>query len=196
MRREGCNALLRTSTVTLPAPALRPAPPSTVTPRCPFSCSTVPPRCFLPLLFALRPALPDGVGTATLMRGDLAWKPSGLASCYGCGTRCRWRRRPHGDTMHVASIHFKYFRGICCKYFIRILQSRLRYCTCCNELYMHFSSVCSKCFICFTYVASILFGCCKTRSGCCIYICKCLRCICLQWLRTCFQVFSGVLQVF
>jgi hypothetical protein len=70
MRREGCNALLRTSTVTLPAPALRPAPPSTVTPRCPFSCSTVPPRCFLPLLFALRPALPDGVGTATLMRGE------------------------------------------------------------------------------------------------------------------------------
>jgi hypothetical protein len=32
-------------------------------------------------------------------------------------------------------------------------------------------SVCSKCFICFqTYVASVSFGCCKTRSGCCIYM--------------------------
>ena len=39
----------------LAAPALRPAPPSTVTPRCSFPCSTAPPRSFVPLLLLCGP---------------------------------------------------------------------------------------------------------------------------------------------
>jgi hypothetical protein len=55
------------------------------------------------------------------------------------------------------------------------------------------------------YVASVSFGCYKTRSGFCIvlgvFICMLQVfhldvCICLQWRHTCFQVFSGVLQMF
>ena len=37
-----------------------------------------------------------------------------------------------------------------------------------------------------TYVASVLSGCCKSRSGCCIY---------MHVASICFQVFSGVSYV-
>jgi hypothetical protein len=48
------------------------------------------------------------------------------------------------------------------------------------------------------YVASVLFECCKTRSGGCInmQVFHLDVCIYLQWLHTCFQVFSGVSQMF
>jgi hypothetical protein len=43
-------------------------------------------------------------------RQALAWKLSSLASCYGYNALCRRWRRPHQDMMHVANVHFKYFR--------------------------------------------------------------------------------------
>jgi hypothetical protein len=67
--------------------------------------------------------------------------------------------------------------------------------------------VCFKCifqmfYLFQTYVASVSFGCCKTRSGCCIYMqvfpgvfIRMLQvfhldiCMFLQWLHMCFQVF-------
>ena len=79
---------------------------------------------------------------------------------------------------------------------------------------MYVSSVCSKCFICSTNVASVLSGCCKSRYECCIYmhfasICfKCFQgfirmfasvssecCICLQWFLNVFETFSQVFQM-
>jgi hypothetical protein len=78
--------------------------------------------------------------------------------------------------------------------------------------------VCFKCifqmfYLFQTYVASVLFGCCKTRSGCCIYMqvfpgvfIRMLQvfhldiCMFLQWLHMCFQVFfwyfASVLNVY
>jgi hypothetical protein len=34
-----------------------------------------------------------------------------------------------------------------------------------------------------TYVANVLFGCYKSRSRCCIYICKCFRCFFIRILQ-------------
>jgi hypothetical protein len=75
--------------------------------------------------------------------------------------------------------------------------------------YTHVASVCFQVFQ--TYVSSASSGCCKSRSGCCIYmhvakyVFKCLRCfVCmlqvfhldvayvLQWLHTCFSSVSDV----
>jgi hypothetical protein len=66
------------------------------------------------------------------------------------------------------------FVSVCFKCFIGILQ-------CFISMFENYvgmlhmlqwcSSVCSKYFICFlTYVVSTLFGCCKNKSGCYIYM--------------------------
>jgi hypothetical protein len=58
---------------------------------------------------------------------------------------------------------------------------------------MHISNVCSKCFRCFhIYVASVLSGCCKTRSVCCI-CCYGYTCIFQVYVSS---VSSRMLQMF
>jgi hypothetical protein len=67
-------------------------------------------------------------------------------------------------------------------------------------IYVYFKCMFQMFHLFQTYVASVLFGCCKSRSGCCVYIyanvsgvfIRMLQvfhldvCICLKWLQTCF----------
>jgi hypothetical protein len=105
------------------------------------------------------------------------------------------------------------------RYIARVLyrccKSRSRCCTCCNgytrmiQVYvrnvLYVSDVCCKCFICMLqkYIWMLhIHACCKrmfqvfqvfhTYVACVLS----RRCICLQWLHMCFQVFSGVYMCF
>jgi hypothetical protein len=125
--------LLCVSTVTPPAPALSVAPLLLLcgplchrqSPRA--APSLAPPRC--PVASALRPPSPDSASTIAPTHGDHSlgwghrtrrsvrpWRESPPASppATVVAPRCRWQRRPHRDTMHVASVYFKCFRFFRC----------------------------------------------------------------------------------
>jgi hypothetical protein len=107
------------------APALWPALPSTVTPRYFFFYSTVPPRCFLPLLLlcsllcltARTPPHPRMATTPSIAnlplrpprkekRRALARKPFDLASCNGCGTPMQLAKEAPQRYDACSSIYF------------------------------------------------------------------------------------------
>jgi hypothetical protein len=75
---------------------------------------------------------------------------------------------------------------VCCKCFISVLQKI-------DQDDAHVAMAMYVCFKCMfrlfhlfqTYIASVLFGCCKSRSRCCIYMHGCKRMFkCFQLLQT------------
>ena len=48
----------------------------------------------------------DAIG---VRRSTGPWRGSHLASPPATASRCRWRRRPHQDMMHVSNVHLKCF---------------------------------------------------------------------------------------
>jgi hypothetical protein len=80
--------------------------------------------------------------------------------------------------MHVASVHFKCFR--CFRGMLQVFHKDVVKVE--RDVAMGYTlHVCFKCmfqiFHLFrTYIVRVSLGCCKTRSGCYIYICKCFRC--------------------
>jgi hypothetical protein len=86
---------------------------------------------------------------------------------------------------HVASICFKYFRGMLQVFSIDVAKvdhdvAKVDWDVAHVAMAIH---VCSKCFICIRRMLQVfLSGCCKSRSRCCVYmhitsICfKCSRC--------------------
>jgi CBS domain containing-hemolysin-like protein len=84
--------------------------------------------------------------------------------------------------VHVASVCFKYFRGMCCKCFIRMLHML-------QWLYIYVANAYSQCFICFhTYVASVFILMLHIFHT---YVESVLSrcCVCLQWFSSVFSCF-------
>jgi hypothetical protein len=93
---------------------------------CSCSSSTRPPRALLTLLLLLfrasarllllllrclpRPTTPTGTASARRSVGPQGGSPPALPPAMATVTRCRQRRRPHRDTMHVASATIQMFQ--------------------------------------------------------------------------------------
>jgi hypothetical protein len=109
-------------------------PPACVFSVAPVACLAAPSLVLRTRPTALAPPSTPPDDTDRLLKGKekrraLVRKPSGFTACYGYGARCR-QRRPHWDTMHVASIHFKCFR--CFRGMLQVFHTDVGCCICCN----------------------------------------------------------------
>jgi hypothetical protein len=139
------------------------------------SCSAHPPRCSYS---AAHPASSMLTGATNARRSAGPWRGSPPASppAMTLAPRCRWQRRPHRDTMHVASVHFKCFRGMLQVFHTDVAKVDwdVAYVTmvvhvCCKRLspifHLFFQIYVANVFLCMlhmfhTYVTSVLSGCC------------------------------------
>jgi hypothetical protein len=132
---------------------------------------------------------------ASTRRSVVSWRgsTSPLAFCYGCGAQCKWRRRPHQNTMHVSSVHFKYFT-----YFRGMLQvfhmdvTKVDYDLVYVAIDVH---ACCKCLSLKFHL--FFFSICMLQvglSGCCVCFTHMLQAFYLDIVYVCndFQVFLGI----
>jgi hypothetical protein len=87
---------------------------------------------------------------ASTRRSIGPWRRSPLAllPSTAMAPRCRWQRMPHQDMIHVASAHFKCFRGTLHLFhtYVAKLDRHVTYvASVCPQCFIRFIDVCCKC---------------------------------------------------